>query len=54
MRWARSETLEQTIHDKTMAAIQESFSQEAIAATFEQARQSTVDDAVAWTLESLE
>ena len=46
--------VEQEIHDKTLAAIQDSFSREAIDAAFEEARQSTFDEAVAWALESVE
>ena len=46
--------MEQEIHDKTLTAIQDSFSQEAIDAAFEEARQSTVDEAVTWALESVE
>ena len=46
--------VEQEIHDKTLGAVGESFSQEAIDAAFEEARQSTFDEAVAYALESLE
>ena len=46
--------VEQEIHTKTLAAIQDSFSQEAIDAAFEEARQSTLDEAVTWALESVE
>ena len=46
--------MEQEIHDKTLTAIQNSYPQEAIDAAFEEARQSTVDEAVTWALESVE
>ena len=46
--------VEQEIHTKTLTAIQDSFSQEAIDAVFEEARLSTVDEAVTWALESVE
>ena len=45
--------VEQEIHTKTLAAIQDSFPPEAIDAAFEEARQSTVDEAVTWVLESV-
>jgi predicted ATPase len=50
----KRDPVEQKIYDKTLEAIDESFAREAIDAAFAEARQSTIDEAVAYALESRE